>query len=1078
MRSGSLPFRILCAVALGVRLLSASADAGAQTIDSLTIAGLRWRTIGPAHSGGRLSDVVGIPGPSKTLFVAAAAGGVWKTSNNGVTWRPVLDDKRVASMGALAIAPSDTQQVWAGTGEQNSRYPIEPGGGVFKSTDGGITWKLMGLEKTQHIGRIVVHPTNPNIVYVAALGALWGPNADRGLFKTTDGGNTWSLSKFVSNRAGFVDVAMDPRNPEVLYAASYERRRTPYMLESGGPGSELWKTTDGGKTWTEIVGNGFPTGVKGRIGLAVAPSAPDLLYALVEAARPSTTRTYVPEYHAPYSGLYRSPDAGRSWVKVNDYNDRPFYYSQVRVDPKNSERVYFSSTPYQVSEDGGKTSRMADNGVHVDTHGQWIDPNDPERWAIANDGGFSITFDRGGTFFSPMNLPLTQFYHIALDNAVPYNVCGGSQDNGNFCGPSRRITGGVSSAYWTLYQGGDATYSIPDPSDPNVRYSQTVSGNFSRINLATGERVPIRKPNWEARYQIWEDSIAKVRGNPLEPSTKEIAAAVNALRAKQRKDSLDLDLRFGWESAVLVSSHNPTTVYWGANRVLKSTNRGDDMTIISPDLTRMLYAKIDTSRHRTGGVMLETTQTELFGYVNVLAESFVKPGILYAGTDDGNVWKTHNDGATWENLTSRFPGLPQGEPFVAGIEASRFDTLTFYVAFDNHRQNDGRPYLYATTDGGKTFTNITGNLPSDGPADYLHVEREDPRNRNLLFVGTSIGVYASIDRGKSWTRFMTGMPSTPVFDLKIHERDRELVAGTHGRGIWIVDIAPLQDLTADVIASRAYLFAPKPALQWSDAAPRGNAEGHSTFEVQNPPYGASISYRLATPTPDGVVRVIVTDTLGNPLGTVRGPGTVGLHTVTWNYVTPVSPRPPVMTASARRDSILSAARAPHVLDSLTKAGFDTVAIGRARELLAGPQAGVRGQPVGRGVGGRGGAGDGPAGPPPLASCERPLTQWDRFCARPGEGAAQGPRTNQGPFTSPLVVNGADPKRVLQVLELIGVSYFNLPSARGGYLSSGNNAPPPPKLAEPGDYVVTLLAGTETMNRRLRIERSSSRVARP
>jgi len=364
MRSGSLPFRILWAVALGVRLLSASADAGAQTIDSLTIAGLRWRTIGPAHSGGRLSDVVGIPGPSKTLFVAAAAGGVWKTSNNGVTWRPVLDDKRVASMGALAIAPSDTQQVWAGTGEQNSRYPIEPGGGVFKSTDGGITWKLMGLEKTQHIGRIVVHPTNPNIVYVAALGALWGPNADRGLFKTTDGGNTWSLSKFVSNRAGFVDVAMDPRNPEVLYAASYERRRTPYMLESGGPGSELWKTTDGGKTWTEIVGNGFPTGVKGRIGLAVAPSAPDLLYALVEAARPSTTRTYVPEYHAPYSGLYRSPDAGRSWVKVNDYNDRPFYYSQVRVDPKNSERVYFSSTPYQVSEDGGKTSRMADNGVH------------------------------------------------------------------------------------------------------------------------------------------------------------------------------------------------------------------------------------------------------------------------------------------------------------------------------------------------------------------------------------------------------------------------------------------------------------------------------------------------------------------------------------------------------------------------------------------------------------------------------------------------------------------------------------------------------------------------------------------
>jgi photosystem II stability/assembly factor-like uncharacterized protein len=1011
--------------------------------------------------------VVGIPGPSKTLYIAAAAGGVWKTTNNGVTWRPLLDDKRVASMGALAIAPSDTNQVWAGTGEQNSRYPIEPGGGVFKSTDGGNSWKLMGLEKTQHIGRIVVHPTNPSIVYVAAMGALYGPNAERGLYKTLDGGQTWTLSKFIDDKTGFVDVAMDPRNPNVLYAAAYQRRRTPYMLESGGRGSGLWKTTDAGATWTQIVGNGFPTGVKGRIGLAIAPSAPDIVYAMVEAARPTADGSYVPEYHAPYSGLYRSNDAGRSWTKVNDYNDRPFYYSQVRVDPKNSERVYFSSSPLQVSDDGGRTSRHAATSVHVDTHGIWIDPNDPERWAIANDGGFSITFDRGATFLSPMNLPLTQFYHISVDDAVPYNVCGGSQDNGNHCGPSRRISGGVTNAYWTLYAGGDATYSVPDPTDNDWRYTQTISGSFSRMNLRTGERIPIRKPHWELQYQRWEDSIAVMRGDPLAPPTQAQTQAIAALRAKQRQDSLDNDLRFGWESAVLVSAHNPRTVYWGANRVLKSTKQGADMTIISPDLTKKQYAKIDTSRHRTGGVMLETTQTELFGYTVVLAESPVRAGLLYAGTDDGNVWKTTDDGKTWENLTMRFPGLPQGDVFVSGIEPSYHEANTFYVAFDNHRQNDAKPYLYATTDGGRTFKSIASNLPADGNADYLHVVRADPRNRNLLFVGTSIGVYASLDRGATWTRFMNGLPSAPVFDLRIQARERELVAGTHGRSIWIVNIAPLEDLTPEVVASRAHLFEPRVARQWTEPSERGNNEGNSTFEVLNPPYGAALSYRLAQPVDGGAVRVVIQRLNGDTVATLRGPGTPGLYTVTWNYqVFPRSTPPVPLTASARRDSLLRAQRAEVVFDSLKRAGFDTVAIQRARDLLGPPGTGARGMAVGRGGGaGRGG---GSGAPQPLTLCERPLTQWDRFCPRPAEGPVQGPRTNQGPFTSPLVVNGADPKKVLQVFDVLGIALWNTPAR--SWLGSGNTVGAGPTIAPPGEYQVTLFAGSDVMKRRLRVER--------
>ncbi|MHB8839152.1 MAG: hypothetical protein ACYC7F_09400, partial [Gemmatimonadaceae bacterium] len=734
---------------LALLLCGAATSLHAQALDSAATAAMKWRNVGPANFMGRLSDVTGIPGPSKTIFVAAAAGGVWKTTNNGQTWRPVFDDKRVASMGVLAIAPTDTQQVWLGTGEPHSRNSIEPGAGIYKSVDGGLTWKFMGLEKTQHIGRIAVDPRNPNVVWVAALGAAWSSNPERGLYKTTDGGATWQLVKFISDKAGFVDVALDPRNPDVVYAASYERLRTPYSLKSGGPGSALWKSSDGGKTWTEITGSGFPTGPKGRIGLSVSLSNPDVIYAMVEAARPSKDGKFTSERVPPDNGLYRSADAGKTWVKTNNANVRPFYYSQVRVDPKNPDRVYFSSTQMQVSDDGGKTSRPAAQAVHVDDHGMWIDPSDPERLVIANDGGIAISFDRGGNFIQPMNLPLAQFYEVSYDMKVPYSVCAGAQDNGTWCGPSRSKTGSVNLAYWFTIAGGDGFYTAQDPTNSDIAFGESQGGNVSRVNVRTGERAALRKPSWQEQYKRWEDSIAIVRGDITKPATKEVTAAVNALQARQKQDSTDLALRFNWNSPFFLSPHNPQTFYFAGNRVLKSTRQGEDLFLISPDLSKKLTAKNDTSMNLTGGITLDATGAETYGTVVALAESYVKPGLLFAGTDDGNVWTSVNDGATWDDLTtmpvvakkgakgatpaSRFPGLPHTEIYVTRIEPSHFDSLTFYVAFDNHRNNDFTPYLYVTNDGGKTFRSIVNNLPKDMPGDYLHVVREDPTNANLLF---------------------------------------------------------------------------------------------------------------------------------------------------------------------------------------------------------------------------------------------------------------------------------------------------------------------------------------------------------
>jgi photosystem II stability/assembly factor-like uncharacterized protein len=1043
---------------------------GAQSLDSSTIAGFRWRNVGPSNFMGRLSDVQGIPSPSKTIYVASAAGGIWKSINNGVTWKPIFDDKEISSAGMLAIAPSDTNIVWAGTGEPNSRNTIEPGAGDYKSTNGGQTWTFMGLRNTQHIGRIQIDPRNANVVYVAALGPAWKAGGDRGLYKTTDGGATWKLIKAGANpKTGAIDVQLDPSNPDVVYLAMWERYRTPYSLNSGGVGSGLFKSTDGGATWAEIKGNGYPEGPKGRIGLAISRSNPQIVYALTEAA--SAAPGPVTFQRAPAAnGLYRSTDGGKTWAQMNNIDTRPFYYSQVRVDPSNPDRVYFSSTEMQVSNDGGKTTMNALQGVHVDDHGLWIDPNDPSRWFIANDGGIAVTFDKGGNFWYPMNFPIGQFYDVSYDYAVPYNICSGAQDNGAWCGPSRRRSTPANNTQWFTISGGDGFYTAQDPTNPDMVWGESQNAGIQQTNLKTGDRGRVNKPTWNERYREWEDSIAIVRGDPLKPATKEVMAHVNALRAQQKKDSADLQIRYNWESPYFLSPHNPQVFYLGGSRVLKSTKRGEDLYPISPDLSvktdpaqeRARLARIDTVEKYTGGVTLDLTGAEAYGTVVALQESPIKPGLLFAGTDDGNVWLTHNDGATWENLTPKFAAL--GVPwdaYVVRVEPSHFDTLSFYVAFENHRWNDFTPYLFATNDGGRTFTSIVNNLPKSSPADYLHVIREDPHNRDLLFVGSSRSAYVSIDRGRNWTKFATNLPTVPVFDLQIHPRDHDLIAATHGRSLWIVDIAALEQMTPAVLSRGTYLFKPKTAYQWGEGpqpALPGNGYGQAVMTFANPPYGADIVYRLGSAASGGA-RIIISDVSGDTLANLTGPGAVGTNHVTWNFQEIARPSSaPELSPSQRRDSILLHVRAPQVLDSLTKAKYDTAALRAVRAQISQ----LENPNPAAGRGGRGGGGGRGAGG---QACEHPTTQWEEFCARPAETAVSG-RRGGGPGTPTTLTPSAT-----RVWAIIGMSPPAANAGRGGFGGFGGAA-----TASTGDYLATLIVNGQSYRQTFRVERVSGEGA--
>jgi photosystem II stability/assembly factor-like uncharacterized protein len=841
--------------------------------DSSFLAAFRWRSIGPANMTGRVADIEANPLNPKVIYVAFVTGGLWKSVNAGLTWTPIFDRTGVHSTSEIAIAPSDTSVLYVGTGEPNSRNSISPGAGVFKSTDAGRTWTSLGLRETQFVGRILVHPTNPDVVWVAALGRAWGPNRERGLYKTTDGGKTWRQVKFISERAGFVDMALDPSNPNTLYAESWERWRGPYYLQSGGPGSGLWKSTDGGESWTQITGNGLPTTTWGRGGIAVAPSAPNTIYLLLEAdsaanpesVRRSRARGYVADtaHRAKLeSGLFRSTDGGQNWTRMNAQNSRPFYYSQVRVDPKNADRVYWLSEALRYSNDGGKTYRTVGQPIHGDYHAMWIDPNDPDHYIVGEDGGIGQTYDRGRTFDALLQMAVGQFYAVGLDMQRPFWVCGGLQDNGSWCGPSESPRGRITNEDWTNINGGDGFYAAIDPTDPDILYSESQGGAIARFNARTGERRSIRPATFPTAGgggfgggptigRLLEDSVILARGDTTQPATAEQQRVVDALNARIAADTAVLTRnRYNWSTPFFISRHNPSTLYLGGQRVWKTVDRGDHWLPISEDLSTRDTTKIRMSMARTGGVTLDATNAETHGTVTTVAESPVRPGILWAGTDDGNVWVTRNDGVSWENLTARFTGVPR-TTWVSRVEPSAFDSATVYVSFDGHRGDDFHPYVFVSSDFGKTFRSIKNKLPD---TEYVHVIREDPRRRELLFLGTELTAYVSTDAGATWTRFNSGLPPAPVHDLKIHPRDRTLVAATHGRSFYVMDIGPLEQATDSLLEAPVVMFAPEPALLYTPRGAGGGvgARGSRPFGAPSPGPGARIPIRIRGEAPQVV----------------------------------------------------------------------------------------------------------------------------------------------------------------------------------------------------------------------------------
>ncbi len=615
---------------------------------------------------------------------------------------------------------------------------------------------------------------------------------------------------------------------------------------------------------------------------------------------------------------YRNEPAGGGGGGLGDA--RPFYYSQIRVDPRNPDRIYWMSSVFRTSEDGGKTFRRGALGVHTDWHGMWIDPGDPEHFILGDDGGVAVTYDRGGTYDFINTFAIGQFYAVSYNMEKPYKVCGGLQDNGSWCGPSRaRNRGGITNNDWFNVGGGDGFYSAMDPDDPNIIYTESQGGNASRLNVAQNTRAIIMRGGGRDRTSIFEDSVIIARGDTTKPETPQITRTLAEVRSRAAADSAR-GYRFNWSTPFFLSPHASSTVYLGGNRLLKSSDRGDHFYPISPDLSTKDSARIIMSTKLTGGVTRDNTGAETHGTITTVAESPIRPGILWVGTDDGNVWLTRNDGGQWTDLTTRFPGLPR-KTWVSRVEPSHFDTATVYVAFDNHRENDFRPYVYVSNDFGKTFRSTTNNLPTGG-VHFVHVIREDPAKRDLLFVGTDVGAYVSTNRGGSWQRFMTGLPTVPVHDLKIHPRDRELIAATHGRSIWIVDIAPLEEMNNTVMAEKTNFFTPKTAYQYSLATTQ-NFPGNKYFLAQNPPFGAELVYRLTSGSAQrDTTRIIVTNVRGDTVRTLTGPGGAGLHRVYWDLRT----RPRPLGPAGLRDSI-NAARVRRQRDDSTRAtrGADTTA---------------------------------------------------------------------------------------------------------------------------------------------------------
>ncbi len=832
----ALPLRCLGFLGL-VLLLPYSVRADAPAPEVRLLDGLVARPIGPANMGGRIVGLAVVEAHPATMYVATASGGLWKTTNNGTTWTAVFDHEATVALGDVAVAPSNPDIVWVGTGEANARNSVAWGDGVYRSLDGGKTWKNVGLKDSHHIGRIVIHPKDPDTVYVAALGHVWGPNKERGLYKTTDGGKTWNQVKFLDEETGFIDLAMDPGDPDILYAAAYRVRRDAfsggYPVEQFGPLAGLYKTSDGGKTWKKL-SKGLPEGQIGRCGLDIYRRDPRVVYAVVQSEKTRAAREtefgqpQKPNNDAATGGVFRSDDRGETWVKLNDLCPRAFYFSQIRLDPSDERRVYVAGITLHGSRDGGKTfQNTAGTGTHADHHALWINPKDSDHLVLGNDGGLYFSFDRGLHWDHQNKMPIGQFYGVAVDMSKPYWVYGGLQDNGSWGGPSAtRNVDGITASNWFRVLAMDGFHCQVDPTDANIVYAEGQYGLLTRCNVTTGEQVTIRP----------------------------------------RPTAGQAEYRFNWSSPILLSPHDPKVVYFGGNYLFRSPNRGDRWEIISPDLTAGKPARVNDFGHT----------------LTTIAESPLKAGILWTGSDDGRVYVSRDGGKNCSDVSANVPGVPK-ERHISRIEASAHAEGTAFLAIDRHRNDDRKPYLFRTTDYGKTWESLSANLPADGP---VYVVRQSSKNAELLFAGTEFGLFVSLDGDGRWQPLRgtgngtsEGLPTVAVHDLVIHPRDRELVIGTHGRSIYVMDVAPLEQLTPKALAEAAYLCDVKPVTALAMRATSG-LRGGKLYAAPNPPAGAHVYYHLREGTKE-TVTLTITDAAGKKMTEIKGTADAGLHRIVW-----------------------------------------------------------------------------------------------------------------------------------------------------------------------------------------------------
>jgi len=827
---------------------AATADAAVPAVTPAVYGGLRWRHIGP--EGNRFTSAAGIPGDPNTYYVGAASGGIYKTTDGGVHWDELFDEQPVQSIGSLAIAPSDPNVVWAGTGEAHIRSHISIGQGIYKSVDAGKHWTLMGLEKTGRIARVVVHPTNPDIVMACALGTAYGPQQERGVYRTTDGGTTWTRVLFTTPDAGCSDLAMNPANPRILYAGMWQIEIHTWGRTSGGPGSGLFKSTDGGATWTKLVGNGLPTKVTGKHAVAISRSNPSRVYALIE------TGDGVPFNGEPTESgqLWRSDDDGATWqLMTRDRNamGRAHYYSRTTVAPDNDNELYFLNVSVSKSIDGGRTlqvltGQQAPGGDH---HDIWIDPTNANRQIIAHDQGLSITVNRGTTWFR-QRLSNAQIYHVTVDNNIPYNVLGNKQDEPSYRGPSNsRVQGGrsagISRGMWHSVGGGESGWATPDPMDPNIIYS-TASGS----GMVGGIVVRFEENRRQFRHvEVWPQ--------------------------QSNGPANEVKYRFVWDAPLLISPHDNQTLYTGSQHVHRTRDGGQSWQVISPDLTRNDRSRMGSS----GGLTPDNIGVEYSGVVYGIAESPRQKGVIWAGTNDGLLQLTRDGATTWTNLTANIPGIPFWGS-IRSIAASKWDDATAYITIDAHQENDRTPYVYRTRDFGKTWTKIVTGIPVSNLS-YAKIIIEDPVRRGMLYLGTENAIYVSYDAGDSWLPLQNNLPHAPVSGIIVQPHFNDLVISTYGRGFWILDdLTPLQQLDPAVLAAGAHLFPPRAAYRFRPiTAPSTTYDDPTAGD--DPEYGASINYFLKAPG-KAAPRVEILDASGALVRTLRGTNAAGINRIHWD----------------------------------------------------------------------------------------------------------------------------------------------------------------------------------------------------